>query len=88
MIPGGGQPRGPDYDFYVSRFEVTNDNSFGPQSMPRPTPTTQPAAICGSTSTATLVQPGHAARQKDTLFHITHSRLVYNPNYPLGAGTA
>lgn len=84
LVPGGGQPGGPQYDFYTSQKETTNDQflRFLNDVQSRPN---SPAGdnlfydAQGNIWINPAMQP-----DRDLLFSVGQSKLQYNPQLPPG----
>ncbi|MBM4149983.1 MAG: hypothetical protein FJ224_13210, partial [Lentisphaerae bacterium] len=85
LVPAGGQPHGPEYDFYMGKFEITaadfvrflNDAQAN-------TNNTRGAHMWFDNSGNAWFNPA-MKREADELFTIANSRLMYEPDYPAGA---
>lgn len=84
-VPGGGQPGGPAYDFYVSTHPVSNDEFVRFLNDAQTNPFNERGTnlyfdVYGNVWFNPAMQ-----RERDEIFDIHDSRIVYDPRHPLGA---
>lgn len=86
IVPGGGQPGGPKYDFYISKYEITNEQflQFLNDAQSAGTDNPRRANMFFDETGNVWINP-EMHRQRDELFVISASRLVYNPNKAPGS---
>ena len=84
-LSGGGQPGGPEYNFFMSKFEITNEefvrflnDAQGNANNARGTNMFFDAE--GNIWLNPLMR-----REQDEMFRVADSRMVYHPEYPIGS---
>jgi formylglycine-generating enzyme required for sulfatase activity len=85
LVKGGGQPGGPEYDFYMGKFEITNEefvrflnDAQANTNNIRGTNLWFDGA--GNVWFNPAMQP-----ERDEIFTVSDSRILYNPDFPVGA---
>ena len=84
VVPSGGQPAGPAYDYYMSKFEITNDefvrflndaqaNRFNARGT----------NLHFDAEGDVWINP-EMQRERDEVFAVRNSRVQYFPEYPVG----
>lgn len=86
IVPCGGQPNGPKYNFYISKYEITNEQFLQFLNDAQSAGTNNPHGtnmFFDETGNVWINPEMH--RQRDEMFVISASKLLYNPNKALGS---
>jgi len=84
IVPGGGQTNGPIYNFYISKFEVTNDDLLRfLNNAEANTNSAQGANMFFDVAGNVWINPA-MQHDRDEMFTVARSRLVYDSRKPLG----
>jgi|GEM_PF-2437631 len=85
LVSAGGQPNGLQYDFYMSRYEITNEEfvrflNDAQANTNNDRGTNLFFDVHGNVWINPAMQP-----ERDEAFDLADSRIVYNPHLPVGA---
>lgn len=85
LVPAGGQPGGPDYDFFLSKYEVSNDQFIlFLNDAEANTKNPRGSNIFFDKLGNAWINPA-MKRNRDELFEIAGSRLSYDADLPIGS---
>jgi formylglycine-generating enzyme required for sulfatase activity len=84
-VPGGGQPGGPEYDFYMGKFEITNEEfaRFLNDAQAH-TNHIRGTNLWFDAEGNVWFNPA-MVKERDEIFSVFSSRVKYNPDFPCGA---
>ena len=84
LVPGGGQPSGPEYDFYMSKYEITNDEYVRFLNDAQSNTNNARGSNMFFDALGTAWLSPNMQREQDELFDLHDSRIEYDPDAPLG----
>ena len=83
LISGGGQPQGPQYDFYMSQYEVRNEEFCEFLNDAELNPSTEKGQFMVFSSNGDVYMQTNTSGRE--MFQISDSRLLYNPSNATGS---
>lgn len=85
MVPAGGMPGGPVYDYYVSTFEVDNQQFVNFLNDAQANPDSPRGTNMFFDAHGNVWMSPEMYAERDELLSIHDSRIAYDPSYPVGA---
>ncbi len=79
VVPGGGQPEGPSYDFYLSKYEATNDELVRFFNSAEANQNSARGSNMHFDQLGNVWFNSSMTEGRDELFVIAQSRLTYDP---------
>ncbi|MGQ9662435.1 MAG: DUF7948 domain-containing protein [Kiritimatiellia bacterium] len=83
-VLGGGQPNGPDYDFYMSKFEITNEQFVRFLNDAQANPHNLRGTNLYFDAVGNVWFNPEMRSGRDEIFSIAQSRIVYRQDLPVG----
>jgi formylglycine-generating enzyme required for sulfatase activity len=83
LVPAGGQPQGPNYDFWMSRYETSNEE-FAQFLNDAQANTNNSRGQYMTFFNTGNIGLGTGSATNTPLFRIDNSRLIYDPGQPVG----
>ncbi len=83
LVSRGGQPQGPQYDFYMSKYEVRNEQFCDFLNDAQANPATERGAFMYFSANGNVYI--NSIDDRWVMFRISDSRLLYNPDELIGS---
>ncbi|MCE9614016.1 MAG: SUMF1/EgtB/PvdO family nonheme iron enzyme [Lentisphaerae bacterium] len=85
LVPAGGMPNGPFYDYLMSAFEITNEEFARFLNDAQANPDGPRGTNMFFDAYGSVWMNPDMIPERDELFTLADGRLVYEPAYPIGA---